>query len=107
MSVVSSAVSAATATPIELDFGDTTQSLFGASSLTMSYTDVATGINTTINATITADSTYNANNRPNNGSVSGNVRINMRSNHAEVFTLIWWDSTVGDGFETVYDPGTN
>lgn len=66
------------------------------------FSNVATGIN----ATLTKERVFDSGFRNNNGAVNGDIRVNVDRLETARFTLSLWDATVGDGFSTLYDPGT-
>ncbi|MBU2961843.1 VPLPA-CTERM sorting domain-containing protein [Citreicella sp. C3M06] len=68
----------------------------------MSYYNVADGIN----ATLTSDSSFVSGNASKNGSVDDDIRVNTNAGTVNL-TLSLFDSTVGDGFESLYDPGVD
>lgn len=99
---------ASSQTILELDFGDTDQSSFGTSgNLSMDYLSVSAGINArmVIASELTTTSTGS-------GSVAGDARVTLNFNPSNPIVeaeleLFLYDATVGNGFESLYNPGTD
>lgn len=94
----------ASAQDLILNFGSISDPNF-PTDLSIEYSNVATGIN----ATLTANSAFQsaAAGVGNNGSAVDDLRVNVIQGDEVRLNLTLWDSDIGNGFESLYNPQTD
>lgn len=88
-----------------LDFGNISAPNFNTNKL-IQYSSVASGIN----ATLTADDVFLSGRPWRNGSLNGDIQVNASTAPGGQnigLTLSLFDSSIGTGYESLYNPGTD